>query len=82
MSDIFSGSGGCSSVTILNKAAAVGILKYGGDPVSSSITVQPTLLKNTAVAGMERWSVTLAQAWLEGLRYMERGNDKLAITSF
>ena len=37
------GIGGCSSVTIRNRAAMGARAKYGGCPTSISITVQPTL---------------------------------------
>ncbi len=42
--DTRSGMGGDSSCTILNRAVMGARSKYGGDPVMSSITVQPKLL--------------------------------------
>jgi hypothetical protein len=39
-----SGSGGCSSFTMRNRAGMGSSLWYGGRPSSNSITVQPTLL--------------------------------------
>ena len=57
-----SGRGGCSSLTMRNRAGMGSSLWYGGRPSSNSMTVQPTLLE-----------ISLYLRWEDGTRYLKRG---------
>ena len=48
------GNGGCRSCTMRNMAATGERLKYGGDPVTNSIIVAPTLLVQVKLAMLHK----------------------------